>query len=134
MARSGALSRHGTRRRAIFRLGPAPLISRTAPRRHREACPRGAVRWTGRCAGPGGRRSLPGAAAPLRPAVAGTAFRAGTGGLLTDMTIPRSPRPLDSIFSPHSVAVVGASRRRESLSFRLIHNLVVNEFAGVVFP
>jgi len=53
---------------------------------------------------------------------------------LTDPTHPRSPRPLDPIFSPHAVAVVGASRRRESLSFRLIHNLVVNEFAGVIFP
>jgi acetyl coenzyme A synthetase (ADP forming)-like protein len=53
---------------------------------------------------------------------------------LTDTTIPRSPRPLDPIFSPHAVAVVGASRRRESLSFRLIHNLVVNEFSGVIFP
>jgi len=53
---------------------------------------------------------------------------------LTDPTHPRSPRPLDPIFSPHAVAVVGASRRRESLSFRLIHNLVVNEFSGVIFP
>jgi acyl-CoA synthetase (NDP forming) len=53
---------------------------------------------------------------------------------LTDPTPPRSPRPLDPIFSPHAVAVVGASRRRESLSFRLIHNLVVNEFSGVIFP
>src|SRR6185312_14915992 len=134
VARSGAFSRHRARRRAIFRLGSAPLGSRPAPRRHREARPRGAVRGTGGLAGPGGRRPLPGAAASHRPAVAGTAFRAGSGGLLTDPTHPRSPRPLDPIFSPHAVAVVGASRRRESLSFRLIHNLVVNEFSGVIFP
>ncbi|HYN22981.1 MAG TPA: CoA-binding protein, partial [Thermoanaerobaculia bacterium] len=43
-------------------------------------------------------------------------------------------RPLDPIFSPSSVAVVGASRRRDSLSFRLLHNLVVNEFNGAIFP
>jgi acetate---CoA ligase (ADP-forming) len=53
---------------------------------------------------------------------------------LTEPAIPRSPRPLDSIFSPRSVAVVGASRRRDSLGFSLLHNLVVNEFAGVLFP
>ena len=39
-------------------------------------------------------------------------------------------RPLDPIFSPSSIAVVGASRRRESLGFSLLHNLVVNEFNG----
>ncbi len=45
-----------------------------------------------------------------------------------------NPRPLDPIFSPRSIAVVGASRRRDSLSFRLLHNLVSNEFAGAIFP
>jgi acetyl coenzyme A synthetase (ADP forming)-like protein len=44
------------------------------------------------------------------------------------------PRPLDPIFSPRSIAVVGASRRRDSLGFRLLHNLVVNEFSGAIFP
>jgi acetyl coenzyme A synthetase (ADP forming)-like protein len=43
-------------------------------------------------------------------------------------------RPLDSIFSPRSVAVIGASRRRDSLGFRLLHNLVTNEFSGAIFP
>lgn len=43
-------------------------------------------------------------------------------------------RPLDPIFSPASIAVVGASRRRESLGFRLLHNLVVNEFTGAIYP
>ncbi|HSS75358.1 MAG TPA: acetate--CoA ligase family protein [Thermoanaerobaculia bacterium] len=53
---------------------------------------------------------------------------------MTETLIPRSPRPLDSIFSPRTVAVVGASRRRDSLGFSLLHNLVVNEFAGAIFP
>jgi acetyl coenzyme A synthetase (ADP forming)-like protein len=43
-------------------------------------------------------------------------------------------RPLDPIFSPGSIAVVGASRRRESLGFSLLHNLVVNEFTGAIYP
>jgi acetate---CoA ligase (ADP-forming) len=43
-------------------------------------------------------------------------------------------RPLDPIFSPRSIAVVGASRRRDSLGFSLLHNLVVNEFSGAIFP
>ncbi|MFL6199686.1 MAG: acetate--CoA ligase family protein [Thermoanaerobaculia bacterium] len=43
-------------------------------------------------------------------------------------------RPLDPIFSPASIAVVGASRRRESLGFSLLHNLVVNEFTGAIYP
>lgn len=46
----------------------------------------------------------------------------------------RPPRALDPIFSPRSVAVIGASRRRDSLGFRLLHNLVVNEFSGAIFP
>ena len=43
-------------------------------------------------------------------------------------------RPLDPIFSPRSVAVVGASRRRDSLGYALLHNLIVTEFAGAIFP
>ncbi|HWM90440.1 MAG TPA: acetate--CoA ligase family protein [Thermoanaerobaculia bacterium] len=43
-------------------------------------------------------------------------------------------RPLDPIFSPGSIAVIGASRRREALGFRLLHNLIVNEFTGAIYP
>jgi acetyl coenzyme A synthetase (ADP forming)-like protein len=43
-------------------------------------------------------------------------------------------RPLDPIFSPRSIAVVGASRRRDSIGFALLHNLVVSEFQGAIFP
>jgi acetyl coenzyme A synthetase (ADP forming)-like protein len=45
-----------------------------------------------------------------------------------------TPRPLDPIFAPRSIAVVGASRQRDSLSFALIDNLVENEFNGAIFP
>ncbi|MFW6175855.1 MAG: acetate--CoA ligase family protein, partial [Acidobacteriota bacterium] len=41
---------------------------------------------------------------------------------------------LEPIFSPRTVAVVGASRSRDSIGFALLHNLVVQEFAGAIFP
>ncbi|HXO18414.1 MAG TPA: acetate--CoA ligase family protein [Thermoanaerobaculia bacterium] len=43
-------------------------------------------------------------------------------------------RPLDPIFEPRSIAVVGASRKRGSIGFSLLHNLIVNEFNGAIFP
>jgi acetyl coenzyme A synthetase (ADP forming)-like protein len=43
-------------------------------------------------------------------------------------------RALDPIFSPRSIAVVGASRRRDSIGFALLHNLLVNEFNGAIYP
>ena len=43
-------------------------------------------------------------------------------------------KSLDPIFSPRSVAVVGASRRRDSIGFALLHNLVMEEFDGSIFP
>jgi len=44
------------------------------------------------------------------------------------------PRSLDPIFSPRSIAVVGASRRRDSIGFSLLHNLVMQEFEGSIYP
>jgi len=41
---------------------------------------------------------------------------------------------LDPIFSPRSVAVVGASRSRDSIGWAIIHNLVQGQFAGSIFP
>ena len=41
---------------------------------------------------------------------------------------------LEPIFSPRSVAVIGASRDRDSIGFALLHNLVVREFCGTIFP
>lgn len=41
---------------------------------------------------------------------------------------------LDPIFKPRSVAVIGASRRKNSIGYSLVHNLVQNEFAGTIFP
>jgi len=43
-------------------------------------------------------------------------------------------RSLDPIFSPASVAVIGASRNRDSIGFALVHNLVLAEFGGTIYP
>jgi acetyl coenzyme A synthetase (ADP forming)-like protein len=45
-----------------------------------------------------------------------------------------SPRPLDALFRPRSVAVIGASRQRGTLSGELFHNLIAQGFAGPVYP
>jgi len=45
-----------------------------------------------------------------------------------------SSRSLDPIFRPRSVAVVGASRRRNSIGRELIRNLIEFEYAGKIFP
>ncbi len=47
---------------------------------------------------------------------------------------PRRTSTLDPVFSPRTVAVIGASRKRDSIGFALLHNLVVEEFAGAIFP
>ena len=41
---------------------------------------------------------------------------------------------LEAIFAPRSIAVIGASRRRDSIGFALLHNLVANQFEGTIFP
>jgi acetyltransferase len=43
-------------------------------------------------------------------------------------------RALDAIFSPRSVAVVGASERAGSVGRTLTWNLITNPFGGIVFP
>jgi acetyl coenzyme A synthetase (ADP forming)-like protein len=44
------------------------------------------------------------------------------------------PHGLTAIFSPRSIAVIGASRRRDSIGYALLHNLVASRFEGVIFP
>jgi len=38
------------------------------------------------------------------------------------------------VFSPRSVAVIGASRHRGSIGYSLVHNLLAAEFEGAVYP
>ena len=51
-----------------------------------------------------------------------------------DPTDPTPHRPLDAIFSPRTVAVIGASRRRDSIGFSLLHNLIASQLNGAIFP
>lgn len=43
-------------------------------------------------------------------------------------------RSLDAIFRPGSVAIVGASRDIKTIGRETLHNMIDNEFQGVVFP
>jgi acetyltransferase len=57
----------------------------------------------------------------------------------TIVPIPVNPvlydrRPLDAIFAPRSVAVIGATEREGSVGRTLLRNLIHNPFGGTVFP
>ena len=41
---------------------------------------------------------------------------------------------VDSILAPSSVALIGASRRRGTIGWEILHNIVANDFQGVVYP
>jgi len=43
-------------------------------------------------------------------------------------------RALDPLFSPRSIAVIGASRRPGSVGGAVLHNLVAGGFTGPVYP
>jgi acetyl coenzyme A synthetase (ADP forming)-like protein len=45
-----------------------------------------------------------------------------------------SPRPLDGILAPKSIAIVGASRDRNSIGWSLLHNLLLGEYEGPIYP
>ena len=44
------------------------------------------------------------------------------------------PRPLDAIFAPRNVAVIGATEKAESVGRTVLWNLISNPFGGAVFP
>jgi acetyl coenzyme A synthetase (ADP forming)-like protein len=73
-----------------------------------------------------------------RPASVPAGTEAGRFGdkmpRMTDQPIDHPLESLDPIFSPRNVAVIGASRNRSSLGFALLHNLVMSEFTGAIFP
>jgi acetate---CoA ligase (ADP-forming) len=48
---------------------------------------------------------------------------------------PMSSRAsLDALFRPRSVALIGASRKRQSIGWDILHNLLQYEFQGRIFP
>lgn len=44
------------------------------------------------------------------------------------------PIGLDALFRPRSVAIIGASRSRESIGGQIFHNMLSQEFCGPVYP
>ncbi|ANM31941.1 hypothetical protein ABI59_23810 [Acidobacteria bacterium Mor1] len=45
-----------------------------------------------------------------------------------------SSTSLDAIFRPRSVAVIGASRRQQTIGYEILHNLIGYAFTGPVYP
>src|SRR3989454_217271 len=41
---------------------------------------------------------------------------------------------LEAIFSPRSIAVVGASRHPGKIGYEILRNLIVNEYQGILYP
>jgi len=41
---------------------------------------------------------------------------------------------LDPIFSPKTIAVIGASRQKGKVGYAILHNLLANEFQGTIYP
>ena len=41
---------------------------------------------------------------------------------------------LDPVFSPRTVAVVGASRSRDSIGWSIVHNMIEAQFTGAIYP
>ncbi|WP_375768900.1 bifunctional acetate--CoA ligase family protein/GNAT family N-acetyltransferase [Archangium gephyra] len=51
-----------------------------------------------------------------------------------DLLHQQGRHPLDALFNPHSVAVVGASERQGSVGRTILWNLISNPFGGTVYP
>src|SRR5271155_3983162 len=49
-------------------------------------------------------------------------------------TRPTLPRPLDAIFNPRNIAVIGATENTGSVGRTVLWNLVTSPFGGTVFP
>ena len=45
-----------------------------------------------------------------------------------------SERPLDTIFHPHSVALIGASEKEGSVGRTILWNLLSSPFGGTIYP
>ena len=54
------------------------------------------------------------------------------GSRPTDRSEPR--RPLEAIFAPRAVAVIGASEKAGSVGRSILWNLISSPFGGTVYP
>lgn len=41
---------------------------------------------------------------------------------------------LDKVFKPRSIAIIGASRKKQTIGREIIHNLIEYEFTGAIYP
>src|SRR5271157_4052908 len=59
------------------------------------------------------------------------------GGLVTHPAhdeLRAEQRPLDALFAPRSVAVIGATEKAGSVGRNILRNLITSPFGGTVFP
>src|SRR5215470_11046994 len=75
---------------------------------------------------------------PLKPNPVSTVYKAGKPSLpahdRAHDVLHSEPHPLDTIFSPRSVAVIGATDRAGSVGRAVLWSLVSSPFGGTVYP
>lgn len=47
---------------------------------------------------------------------------------------PKDHHSIHPLFAPRSIAIVGASRRRDSIGYCMVDNLLKNQFTGTLYP
>ena len=57
-----------------------------------------------------------------------------TGKASSELKVAFRRHPLDAIFKPRNVAVIGATEKEDSVGRTLLWNLISNPFGGTVFP
>ncbi|WP_263971789.1 bifunctional acetate--CoA ligase family protein/GNAT family N-acetyltransferase [Leptolyngbya ohadii] len=67
------------------------------------------------------------------PSIAAMSSAGKTSDPVYDI-LRQSHQPLDAIFRPQTVAVIGASERSDSVGRTVLWNLITNPFGGTVFP
>src|SRR3989304_691803 len=72
--------------------------------------------------------------APLSSAITRNTGRRTTFIPRTGVGPSMTTQPLDVIFSPSSIAVVGASRNRGKIGYEILHNLILNDYQGTIYP
>ncbi len=70
----------------------------------------------------------------MLPHMASPANHSAVSTAKSDLTESRPSRGLDNIFSPRSVAVIGATESANSVGRTLLSNLIRSPFGGPVFP
>src|SRR3990170_2630958 len=72
--------------------------------------------------------------APLSSAITRNTGRRTTFITRAEVRPAMTTDPLDAIFSPSSIAIVGASRSRGKIGYEILHNLILNDYQGTIYP